>query len=84
MEIWSGELVIMACGPTATVLASDLSKNNVQALDLGHIDIQYEWFLHGNDFKPVPGKYTNESHVKLIKTDFINENYSSQIIAEVK
>ncbi len=84
IEMWRGEIVIMACGPTATILASDLSKSNIQSLDLGHIDIQYEWFLNGNDFKPVPGKYTNESHIKLIDADFSDDKYLSQIIAEVK
>ena len=62
LETWQNELVILALGPTATILASDLSKRGIQALDLGHIDIQYEWFLKGTkDFTPVAGKYTNEA-----------------------
>lgn len=82
-DTYNGEMIIMACGPTATMLASDLSKENIQALDLGHVDIQYEWFLHGNDFQAVPGKYTNESRTKLIETDIVDHMYLSQIITDL-
>jgi len=54
-------LFIIALGMAATVLAYDLSKHGYQALDLGHIDIEYEWMLMGVKHKvPVPHKYTNE------------------------
>lgn len=39
------EIVIISLGPTATVLAYDLAKNGVQSLDIGQLDIEYEWFL---------------------------------------
>jgi glycosyltransferase family protein len=81
---WRGELVILALGPTATVLASDLSKLGIQALDLGHIDIQYEWYLGGTSFVPVKGKYTNETLDGRQPEDCVNSEYLSQIIAEVK
>ena len=78
------ELVILALGPTATVLASDLSKLGIQALDLGHIDIQYEWFLSGASFVPVKCKYTNETLDGRQPEDCNNEEYLSQIIARIK
>ncbi len=54
------DLVICALGPTATVLAYDLSEQ-MQILDLGHIDIEYEWFLRHADKKiPIENKYVNE------------------------
>ena len=84
LSYWHGELVILALGPTATVLASDLSKNGVQALDLGHVDIQYEWYLTGTSFAPVKGKYTNEAHNGSQVESCEDETYLSQIIAEVK
>lgn len=81
---WQGELVILALGPTATILASDLSKQGIQALDLGHIDIQYEWYLKGSkDFKPVPGKYTNEAVGGQQVEEWTDENYTAQIIATI-
>ena len=84
LSCWRGELVILALGPTATVLASDLSKSGVQALDLGHIDIQYGWYLTGTSFAPVKGKYTNEAHNGNQVENCEDETYLSQIIAEVK
>lgn len=81
---WKHELVILALGPTATVLASDLSKLGIQALDLGHIDIQYEWFLSGVSFVPVKGKYTNETLDGRQPEDCNDEVYLSQIIAQIK
>ena len=54
-------LYIIALGPTATVLAYDLAKSGRQALDIGHVDLEYEWFLRGVEHREViPGKYTNE------------------------
>lgn len=78
-----GELVLLALGPTATVLASDLSKQGIQALDVGHIDIQYEWHLNGNNYCPVPGKYTNEATGGRVVGDCLDETYLSQIIEKI-
>lgn len=39
-----GKLVLMALGMTATVLAKDLLVDGIWAIDLGHIDTEYEWF----------------------------------------
>ena len=48
VKIYKHELILLALGPIATVLAYEFSKLNMRALDLGHIDIEYEWFLHGS------------------------------------
>lgn len=57
-----GDLFILALGPTATVLAYDLCMAGHQALDLGHLDIEYEWYKMGATSKvPVKGKFTNEA-----------------------
>lgn len=31
--------------PTATVLAYDLAVQGFQAVDINHVDVEYEWFL---------------------------------------
>lgn len=81
---WNGELVVLALGPTATILASDLSKQGIQALDLGHIDVQYEWYLRGDkNFKPIPGKYVNESIDGREVGASQDEDYLSQIITTI-
>ena len=55
------KLFLLALGPTATVLAYDLCKEGYQAIDIGHLDLEYEWFLRGEGIRvEVPGKYNNE------------------------
>ncbi len=62
----STPLFILALGPTATILAYDLCKHGHQALDLGHMDIEYEWFKMGATSKvPVTGKFTNEAAINM-------------------
>jgi hypothetical protein len=39
------KLVLLALGPTATVMAFDLAKENIWTLDIGHIDLEYMWYL---------------------------------------
>jgi hypothetical protein len=42
------KLGLMALGPTATVLASDLAKEGYQAIDLGHLPSCYNLVKSGN------------------------------------
>ncbi len=57
-------LFIIALGPTATVLAYDLSKDGYQALDLGHLDIEYEWYkMKATSKVPIKGKFSNEAFI---------------------
>ena len=79
-------LVLISLGPTATVLACDLSKLGYQALDIGHMDIQYELFLrNATDMIQIPYKFVNEYNggknesVEEIK----DENYYNQIIYKI-
>ena len=78
-------LFIIALGPTATVLASDLSKMGYRALDLGHIDIEYEWFLLKATKKvAIKNKYVNEVKKGRINSDLNNEEYLSEIIETIQ
>ena len=80
--------VLMALGPTASILAHDLSRQGIWAIDIGHADIEYEWFKAGAKVKqPIRGKYVNEaggmsSFIEIMPKDL--ELYKSQIIAQVK
>lgn len=80
-----GKLIIIALGPTATVLAYDLAKNNFWALDLGHIDIEYMWFLQKSKKKEaVTGKYVNESGLRgNVIAKCISGEYKNQIISVI-
>ena len=54
------KLILIALGPTATVLAYDLARSGYWALDVGHLDLEYEWFLKGKGYSYIPHKYNNE------------------------
>ncbi len=78
-------LFLLALGHTATVLAYDLAIAGRRAIDLGHIDIEYEWFrMKAKKKVPVQGKYVNESKEGRItcETSF-DEDYTSQIITNL-
>ncbi|HFI0194937.1 TPA: SP_1767 family glycosyltransferase [Streptococcus suis] len=44
LEHADDKLVLLMLGPTAKVLGVDLMQRGYQAIDLGHIDSEYEWF----------------------------------------
>ena len=78
------DLVLLALGPTATVLAYELSKENIWALDMGHFDIEYEWFLAKTEHKiPVKNKHVNEIG-DMGSQDKNNKEYLNQIVEEIK
>lgn len=78
------KLVLLALGPTATVLAYDLAMSGIQALDIGHIDIEYEWFLSGATEKvAVAGKAVQELHQDIVETPE-NKKYLSQIVERIQ
>lgn len=74
------KLILIALGPTATVLSYDLAKKGYQAIDIGHIDIEYEWFLNNVQEKcPVKNKYIGEIDMGDEVEDIDNFIYESQI-----
>lgn len=83
-KISKEKLMILALGPTATILAYDLSKLGYQAIDIGHVDIEYEWFLQGAKEKvAIKNKYVGEAvggqDVEMMEDTI----YLNQIIAKV-
>ncbi len=57
-----GRLTLVALGPTATVLAHDLAQAGHQALDCGHLDVEYEWMRMGATEKvPLPARWVDEA-----------------------
>ena len=78
------DLILIALGASATVLAYDLSKLDVQAVDIGHIDIEYEWFLKGAVQKiEIKGKHVNEVSVELTEEETQDKLYHAQIIKSI-
>lgn len=75
------KLVLLMLGPTAKVLAKRISEKGIWAIDLGHIDSEYEWFKMGALEKvKLSYKHTAEhnfdEHIVFIN----DEEYNKQII----
>lgn len=78
-----GDLFLIALGPSAGVLAYDLTMAGYQAIDFGHLDLEYEWFLAGEGTRvPVPYKYNNEFPGDERAQPITDSRYESQIIAD--
>lgn len=74
-------LFILALGPTATVLAYDLAQQGFRALDLGHLDIEYEWFLQKVTEKiAIQNKYVNEAKGGRKITKIDDNDYKKEIL----
>lgn len=78
------KLILIALGPTATVLAHDLCIAGYQAIDAGHIDIEYEWYrMRATHKVNIKSKYVNE----VVGGDSITIEdeglYQSQIIKKL-
>lgn len=75
-------LVLLALGPTATVLAYDLAGQGYQAIDIGNVDTEYEWYKMGTLSKvPIANKYVHEAGGFTGDADFADAQYQTQIIA---
>ncbi|GAQ02421.1 hypothetical protein NBRC111452_2264 [Companilactobacillus farciminis] len=83
-------LVLLSLGPTATILAADLSKKDIQSIDTGHLDIEYSWYLMKSQRKvAVTGKYVGEAPSGTCNVDNINDKnlnhiYESEIVGIIK
>lgn len=73
-------LILIALGPTATILAYNLAKDGYQAFDIGHCDIEYEWYKRGAaDREKIDNKYTNEVSGGDLVQNVEDSEYLSQI-----
>lgn len=82
-KIDKNSLVLLALGPAATCLAYDLHKLGYQAVDIGHIDVEYEWYkMNAKDRMPIKNKMVYEAVVGEVG-DLHDKKYESQIIAKI-
>lgn len=78
------DLIMLALGPTATVLAYDLFQLGYWAFDVGHIDLEYEWMKQNATEKfAVEGRYVNEVAGGNVVGDICDEKYLREIIDRV-
>lgn len=84
LKIQKDILFLVALGPTATVMAYDLFKAGYQAIDIGHIDVEYEWYRMGVEN---PVKIENKYVCEAVNGDEVGEEkdskYLSQVIARI-
>jgi glycosyltransferase family protein len=78
-------LILLALGPTSTVLAYDLYKLGYQVIDVGHIDIEYEWFLRKAKKRiQIDNKYVNEALGNKYKISNVTDTkYYKEIISKI-
>ncbi len=84
-NVREGDLVLISLGPTATVLAYDLAKLGIQALDIGQIDNEYEWYLCGaKNRTEILGKGVAElSWCHQPENEIEDYSYSNEIIKKI-
>ena len=79
-----GKLVLLMLGPTAKVLAYELSAEGFTAIDLGHIDSEYEWYKMGVKKKTkLSGKHTAEWNTDDGVGEINDEKYTAQIVCDL-
>lgn len=82
--ISTNTLVLAALGPTATVLAYDLCNKGYQAIDIGHLDVEYEWFLRKDVVgTPLEFKYVDGSPEGRKVHRLEDPQYQKQIIRRI-
>lgn len=78
------KLILLSYGMVATVLAYDLAKLGYWAIDIGHLDIEYEWFIRKAEERiTIEGKFTNEAKNGNKVAECIVPTYLSQIIVDI-
>lgn len=85
ISITTNELILLSLGPTATILSAELCEKGYQAIDIGHIDIEYMWYLNNAKVKEeIEGKYVGESGVLSCSKIYDDDiDYKKSIIAEI-
>ena len=81
-------LIMTILGPTATILAHDLSSVGYWAIDIGQLDTEYEWYLRKTQIKcevynKTVSEYSRYTAVVTDEEDPFMKKYFSEVIAEV-
>lgn len=77
-------LILLYLGVTATAMAYDLHRLGYWAIDIGHIDIEYEWYLNKATKKiPIDRKFVLEAEGGDCVAPCDDEDYLSQIIGRI-
>lgn len=78
LQFGKDKLFLLAVGNTAKLLVSDLAEEGYRAIDIGNLDMEYEWYLHKDEQK---GKVKKHS---IIGIDANEESGYHEYLAEVR
>ena len=82
-KVEKNKLILLVLGPTAKVLAYDLVKEGYQVVDIGQIDMDYEWYMAGKGIRvPIQNKYVSQLPPTEIK-EIEDLTYQKQVIARI-
>lgn len=85
IERWNGHLVLLVLGPSATVLAYELALKGIRTIDIGNLDMEYEWYKRNVDKRvTIPGKHTIEIEMSQREKVSNDDEYSKQVIALIR
>lgn len=77
-------LILVVLGPAGKILSYDLARDGYQVVDIGQIDMDYEWYLSGTEFKvPNPDKYVSQLPPAVI-SDITDDTYQKQILFKIE
>ncbi|WP_051524663.1 GT-D fold domain-containing glycosyltransferase [Pseudobutyrivibrio sp. MD2005] len=77
-------LLLISLGPTATVLVKKFVEYGYQAIDIGQIDNEYEWYqMAAKERIPIKGKAVPELNERLINEDLYSEDVKKQILIDL-
>lgn len=82
-ELPQDTLILVALGPTASILSYDLAQLGYQAIDTGHLDLEYNWMKKQSRHKEaVPGRFVNEVKNNIVE-NIKDDCYESQVICRI-
>lgn len=83
-KIPKDKLILCVLGPVGKILAYDLIGKGYQVVDIGQIDMEYEWYRAGAGIKvPNPTKYVSQLPPAMVE-EIHDKKYDSQIIAVIE
>ena len=72
------KLFLLSVGVTAKFLAEALFLKGYRVIDIGNLDMEYEWYLHKATDKPLYGKYRIDSEEDNLRAGY------GQYLAQIK
>ncbi len=77
-------LILLALGPTASVLPYELCDAGYQIIDIGNIDTEYEWYrMKAKSRVPIKNKMVYEAGAGAGVGNVDDEKYNSEIISRI-